>query len=72
MSAGQTNGAAHVTSRTRSVPSMVGIAHASCTSSPVSTSPVAMTPRMTPDERSSRVSSRVSMSAMATTLWVMR
>jgi hypothetical protein len=31
-----------------------------------------MTPRMTPDERNSRVSSRVSMSAIATTLCVMR
>ena len=72
MPAGQSNGDAHVTSRTRSVPSMCGIARACSTSSPASTSPVAMTPRMTPAERSSRVSSRVSMSAMATTLLAMR
>ena len=72
MPVGHANGDSHVTSLTRSVPSMLGIARACCTSSPVSTSPVAMTPRMTPADRSSRVSSRVSMSAMATMLFVMR
>jgi hypothetical protein len=42
------------------------------TSSSGSGRPVAMTPRMTPDDRSSRVSALVSMSEMATMPWRVR
>ncbi len=63
------NGASQVTSLTRSAPSICGIARAFSTSSAGSTWPVAMTPRITPADRSTRVSARVSMSAMATMLW---
>ena len=68
-SCGQSNASADVTPRTRSEPSIVGIALARSTSAFGSSwLPVAMTPRITPPERSCRVSARVSMSAMATML----
>ena len=60
------NGLAQVTSFTRSAPSIFGIERACSTSAAGSTGPVAITPRMTPADRSTRVSARVSMSAMAT------
>ena len=65
-------GLSQVTPRTRSEPSIFRIARALATSSSGSTCPVAMTPRMTPAERSTRVSDRVSMSAIATILCAMR
>ena len=56
-----------VTSRTRSDPSIFGSARARSTSAFGSSSlPVTTTPRITPPERSFRVSARVSMSEMAT------
>jgi hypothetical protein len=61
--------ASQVTSFTRSAPSIFGIARAFATSASGSAAPVAITPRITPAERSTRVSARVSMSAMATMLW---
>ena len=64
----QSNGASQVTPSTRSEPSIGGSSRARSTSSRGSTSPVAMTPRITPADRSTRVSARVSMSEMATML----
>jgi hypothetical protein len=57
---------AHVTSLTRSLPSIFGIRRAFSTRAAGSTLPVAMMPRITPPERNFRVSARVSMSPMAT------
>ena len=68
----QSKGRSQVTSLTRSAPSIFGIARAFSTSAAGSTVPVAITPRMTPADRSTRVSARVSMSAMATMLCVTR
>ncbi len=59
-------GALQVTACTRSMPSMCGTARAFSIKACASCAPVAMMPRMTPAERSLRVSARVSTSAMAT------
>ena len=67
-SAGQSNASSVVTSRTRSDPSIFGIALRAVDEGLSGSSwlPVMTTPRMTPPERSFRVSARVSMSEMAT------
>ena len=69
-SCGQSNASSDVTPRTRSEPSIFGIAPRALDErlSDRAASPVAMTPRITPPDRSCRVSARVSMSEMATML----
>jgi len=64
-SSAQSNAALHVTWRTRSEPSICG-ATAAIPSIAGSTRPVPIVPRITPADRRTRVSSRVSISAMAT------
>jgi hypothetical protein len=68
----QRNGASQVTAFTQSAPSIFAEALAFSTSAWGLTSPVAMTPRITPTLRSTRVSARVSTSAMATMPLVFR
>lgn len=63
-----TKGSGQVTPLTRSAPSIRGNARARATkSSGLTPGPVAITPRMTPEDRSSRVSARVSTPEIATT-----